>query len=374
MGPLAPAVALVLASPPECAAAFPLDEQKMDYMMRFFTDSDQVAVRSSVADYTLQLQEDASLTVHWNNERVVIPAVKAPVGSPEAIDAITTASRPISGNAYTDFIKIRNEFQGQLQRGPASVGYYLSSESDYLGQQIFASYNRNLMHEHLNVSVGTSYGWDAIEPLADDDTNLGSDTKTNLHLNAVATQVLTPKTLLRVGIEHNWVEGLQHNPYRNVYAGGTNVAERHPAERQRSDAFVRLHQYIDNRSSIKLSYRVYADDWGIESHEIGTKLSQYVTQGVFARYEYRYYTQTPAEFYRDAYPSVTGIGGYLSGDYRMADLASHLFGFALNLDFDAIAADHRMLRRMGLWFNYERYFNSNNYSANIVETALGFRF
>ena len=29
---------------------------------------------------------------------------------------------------------------------------------------------------------------------------------------------------------------------------------------------------------------------------------------------------------------------------------------------------------MTLWLDYERYFNSNNYSANIVETGLDFRF
>jgi hypothetical protein len=177
-----------------------------------------------------------------------------------------------------------------------------------------------------------------------------------------------------VGAEFNQVEGLQHNPYRNVYAGGTNVPERHPESRLRRDAFVKINQYLRNRSSLKFGYRLYNDDWGITSHEISSKLSQYVTPAVSARYEYRYYTQTAATFYRDEYLSVNGIDGYRSGDYRMAELASHLFGMALNVDLDSITGAHPTLGRMELWFNYQRYFNSNNYSANILETGLDFRF
>jgi len=152
------------------------------------------------------------------------------------------------------------------------------------------------------------------------------------------------------------------------------VPERHPDHRERRDTFVKLNHYFAQRSSLKLGYRYYNDDWGIDSHELDSKLSQYVTQGLFARYEYRYYTQTAADFHRDEYVSVNGIDGYRTGDYRMGDLSSHLFGFALDMDFTRLAADSPVLQRMGAWFSYERYFNSNNYSANILETGLSFRF
>ena len=65
------------------------------------------------------------------------------------------------------------------------------------------------------------------------------------------------------------------------------MPERHPDHRQRRDVFLRVNQYLPNRSSLKLNYRLYNDDWGVTSHELGSSLSQYVTQGVSARYEYR---------------------------------------------------------------------------------------
>ena len=368
------ALGLCVAGATTCAAADAGDPQTVNGLMRMFVDSKHVLVRSFIQDVSLPMGDDGSFSLHWNNERVMVPAIQAPAGSQEAVDAITTASRPIRGNAFQDFAKTRNELTGSLARGGASVEYYHSIESDYLAHQLGGSFNRDVRGDQLNVSLGSSYGWDDIEPLANDNTNSTGDRKTTVHLNAVATQVLSPTTMLRYGLEDNIVDGLQHNPYRRVYAGGTSVPENHPRRRDRRDAFLKLNQYLQNRSSLKFDYRFYTDDWGVLSHEASTKLSQYVTHGLFAQYEYRYYTQTAADFYRPEYATTSGIGGYLTGDYRLGPLSSHLFGVTLNFDLASLAADTPALRRLNLSLDYERYFNSNNYSADILETGIDFRF
>ncbi|HEY6866773.1 MAG TPA: DUF3570 domain-containing protein [Candidatus Eisenbacteria bacterium] len=372
--PVALAAGLCAACSTRGAADELLDPSTLGTLYRSFTDSGHVTVQSLMGDYALPLMSQTALSLHWNNEHVRIPGISAPPGSQEAIDAITTASRPITNNAYQDYIKVRNEMQGELSHDRAAVNYYLSSEVDYLAQQLGGKYNRDFHDQRLNVSVGTSYGWDEIKPLADSDTRPTSGTKTTLHGDAVATQILSPTTLLRWGIEVNVVDGLQHNPYRNVYAGGTHVPERHPDHRQRRDTFLRLNQYLANRSSLKLSYRLYNDDWGITSHELASSINQYITHGMVVSYEYRYYTQTRAYFFRDEYATTTGIDGYLSGDYRMNYLASHLFGASTQLDMGTLAPSHAFLRRTAVWLNWERYFNSNNYSANILESGVDFHF
>jgi hypothetical protein len=350
------------------------DTHELNAVTRFFLDSDKVAVRSFIEQYTVPLRDGLGFTVHWNNERVVVPAVAAPPGSQDAVDAITTASRPISGNAYQDFVKVRNEFTGTLARRDVSLEYYHSVESDYLARQVAASWNRDFQDDQFNVALGTSWGWDDIEPLANDRQNAGADRKTTLHWNAVATQVLGPTTVLRGGVEMNQVSGLQHNPYRRVYAGGTNVPERHPDRRWRRDAFLKLNQWFDNRSSVRADYRFYTDDWGVHSHETSAKLSQYLTQGVYAQYDYRWYTQTAADFWQPEYAGTTGVDGFLTGDYRLGPLSSHLFGIALNFDLGVLASESKFLRRLNVSLDYERYFNSNNYSADILETGIDFRF
>lgn len=371
---LASAFALAACAAAPAAAQVADGSRAANGLFRLFADSKHVLVRSFVEDFSVPLRGDANLSVHWNHERVRIPAVAAPVGSAEAIDAITTASRPIAGDAYEDFEKVRNELQGSVNRGGATLGYYHSVESDYLGRQLSASYARDVRGDQLNLSVGTSFGWDDIEPLADQRGDAAADRKNTLHVNAVATRILTPVSVVRVGVEVNHVTGLQHNPYRLVYAGGTSVAERHPDSRLRRDAFVKFHQYLANRSSLKLDYRLYGDDWGVLSHEVAGGLSQYVTRGLYAQYEYRWYTQSAADFWRPEYATTGGAGGYLTGDYRMSPMSSHLFGFSLEADLGVLAPESPKLRRFAVSLDYERYFNSNNYSADILETGLQFRF
>jgi len=343
-------------------------------LFRVFVDSKHVLVRSLVEDFSVPMPGSATLSMHWNHERVTIPGVTATPGSPEAIDAITTASRPISGDAYEDFEKVRNELEGRVARGPVSVGYYHSMEPDYLGRQLSATYSRELRDNQLNLSLGTSYGWDDIKPVEDQRSSTAADTKNTLHLNAVATQVLTPTSVVRVGVELNHVTGLQHNPYRLVYAGGTSVPENHPDSRERRDAFVKFNQYLSNRSSLNCDYRLYGDDWGVVSHEIAGGLAQYLTRGLYARYQYRWYSQTSATFWSTDYATTQGVDGYLTGDYRMSPLSSHLFGFSLNADLGVMAPDSPKLRRFALMLDYERYFNNSNYSADILETGVEFRF
>jgi len=55
-------------------------------------------------------------------------------------------------------------------------------------------------------------------------------------------------------------------------------------------------------------------------------------------------------------------------------LSAHLFGLSLNFDLGTMASSMPVFGRTALVIGYERYFNSNNYSADFLETGLDFRF
>jgi len=367
--------ALVVASP--ASAFLRADEQNAGFIFQYFADADDIHVYSNHANYTLDLTGPWSWNSKFNHEMVVVPALTAPAGSQESVDAITTASRPIRDNndAYRDFAKHRNEFQTALTRDNVMAGYYVSSENDYFAQQVKANADWDFLDQNLNLSTGASFGWDSITPLEDADAATSiQDFRHTTHFNVVATQVLSRTTVARVGLEMNVVNGLQHNPYRNVYVDGGNVAERHPDQRLRRDAFLKVNQYFGNRSSLKLDYKIYGDDWGIFSHTVGTRLAQYVTPDFVVRYRYRFYTQSAADFFRDEYLVAGGIDGYQTGDYRMGEFAAHLFGTRVDWGLASLFGHDRMWGRLKLSLGYERYFNSNNFSANIFESGLSLAF
>ncbi len=347
-----------------------IDETTASYLFNYYHDVDGVAVFGHYATTGLRLENAVGLTFQWVHDRVVFPAIEAPPGTQEAADAITSASRPIANSAdpYQDYVKTRNSFEGSVAYHGYSAGYYVSKESDYFAQMLSASVNHDFNGDNLNLAVSASYSWDSIEPLEDADTQSIPDYRRTTYWSLVATQVVTKSTVLRGGVELNHVRGLQEDPYRNVYVDGTNVPENHPNERTRTDLFVGLSQYLYNRSSVRLDYRYYSDDWGITSHMIGLKLNQYVNEEFTFRYRYRYYAQLPSDFYRVEYNESGGVDGYQTGDYRLGDFGAHLFGGQVQW------YPHRFFGRLGLrtklTLGYERYFNSNNFSADVFETGL----
>lgn len=363
----------LLASSPASAR---LDLAQTGYTFHFFSDVDDVSVSSHFIRENVEFENSFAANFQLNHETVVVPAIDAPIGSGEAADAITTASRPIENleDAFSDFVKTRNELQGGVTYKGAQVGYYVSDENDYFAQMVWTNYNYDLFSKNLNLSAGLNYAWDKINPVQDADTAGTPGTRDTVFMSFVATQVLTPTTVLRLGVEHSLVDGLQHNPYRNVYAGGGPVPELHPYSRVRDDLFVDLSQYLPNRSSIKVDYRWYTDDWGVDSHTIGVKLNQYVTDNFVVRYRYRYYNQTAAWFYRDEYLDADGIDGYRTGDYRMAAFDAHLFGGKVFWNLDHYFEGTDKIQRVDLTLGYERYFNSTNFTANIFETGLEMSF
>ncbi len=347
-----------------------IDETTASYLFNYYSDVDGVAVFGHYVTTGLRLENAVNLNFQWVHDRVVFPAIEAPPGSQEAADAITSASRPIANSAdpYQDYVKSRNSFEGSVAYQNYSAGYYVSQESDYFAQMISGSVNRDFNGDNLNIAVSASYSWDSIEPLEDADTQGVPDYRRTTYWSIVATQVVTKSTVLRAGAEFNHVRGLQEDPYRNVYVAGSNVPEHHPDERARTDVFLGLSQYVYNRSSVKLDYRYYSDDWGVTSHMIGVKLNQYVNDEFTFRYRYRYYAQLPSDFYRVEYTEAGGVGGYQTGDYRLGDFGAHLFGGQVQW------YPHRLFGRLGLrsqiTLGYERYFNSNNFSADVFETGL----
>ena len=347
-------------------------EDTAGYLVHFFSDVNGVDVVTMYFDYGFTTRSELNASLEWSHDLVIIPAIEAPPGSAAAADAITTASRPIADadQPYEDYVKTRDALQGTVNYHGLKVGYYVSSESDYFAQMVSTGWERDLWQDNLNLAAGLSYGWDRIEPLADDGLVGAAARRGTLHGNLVATRVLTPRTTLRVGAEFDLVSGQQHDPYRNVYAGGSIVSEKHPDDRFRRDLFLRLNRWLGNQSSLRADFRLYNDDWDVTSRTWGLRLNQYVSDDLVVAYRYRYYAQSSAWFYRDDYDAVNGVGGYLTGDYRLGDFGAHLFGGRVTWTPESVARRWRFLRDVEVVLGYERYFNSNNFTASIYETGL----
>jgi hypothetical protein len=346
---------------------------KVKITTNFFSDNAGMSVQSPTLELVKSLSRKAIFSLRYSVDRVSLPPVRGIAGIPAPIDGITGASRPVGATGVADaYSKNRNEFIAGLELSSFSIQGYYSQESDYIGRLATVGISEEFNQKNTNLSLSFSQGYDDINP-----TGSGNHyTKKSQAVNLTLTQALSPKSSLRAGADIQRLDGYQSNPYRTVYVGGDHHFEKHPEERLRSAVYMKFNTNLaPSRAALWLEGRYYWDDWGIESKTFGVKFYQYLSRAVLVRYRYRYYTQAGADFYLSSYP-LQGVPAFYTADYKLQPFDAHLFGVLLECDLSALGRQGRigLLENSTLDVKYERYFSSNDFSANIFQLGLTFNY
>ena len=369
-------VVFVLAAPLGTAA-----EERVTAGVHTFSDSEDNRVETYALEWLQELRHDWKVMLRGALDRVVLPPLPGLPGSPENVDAITTASRPVQSAELSKqgYDKLREEATGNVEWTPAdgrlhtNGSFYYSKESDYVGRQIGVGLAHDFQQGNTNLSFGLSHGFDTITPELHGGTTQPEQERTTEDLTCVWTQMISPKSRGTFGFEGTWVMGFQSNPYRHVYAGGLVVPERHPDRRFRRSLFAQYDRYLMTRSSVSLGGRWYSDDWGVLAGTVDAQFHQYVGNHLIVRYRYRYHTQTAASFQRDLYTSPEGVDGYYTADYKLDDFASNLFGVKLSVPFAGFQIAP-WARGVVLDLKVERYFDSKSFAATVLESGFTWPF
>lgn len=344
-----------------------------------FSDSEENHIDSWVMEYGTHWADAWSAGLRGALDRVHLPPLPGLPGSRENVDAITAASRPVrsAADSKQSFLKERQELTGSIAWAPrgrsvrGAGSYYVSRESDYLAQQVSGEVSRAWNAGMTGLGLRTSYGYDRIHP----DTHLDGDpalhTRTSLDVTATCTQTFSPTLQGEVGVELTAVSGFQSNPYRQVYVAGTKLPERHPDARLRRAVFGQVDRWFSTRASGSIGVRYYNDDWGVNAGTFDARFNQYVGDHFVVRYRYRYHTQTAAEFYRDLYSDPAAAQGFRTGDYKLQDFDSNLFGIKVSVPFEGWVS---WTDGLVLDLKYERYFDSNSFAAHVLEAGFSWPF
>jgi hypothetical protein len=346
-------------------------DDKVSLRTNFFSDNTGTAVQSPAVEIVKDILRGAEFFLRYSMDRVIVPPIRGVSATPSPVDAVTGASRPISVDdpANQSFTKERNEIIAGLQTERFAASYYYSKESDYIGRLATASANFDFNQRNSNLAMSYSYGWDRIEPLATDTLHK----KISHNASVALTQTLSPKLIGRIGVDVSRVEGFQSNPYRAVFAAGLHRLEIHPLTRNRVAGFVKLNRYFETMASLHAGYRFYRDDWQVQSHTFDFAYHQYFSDKVLIRYRYRYYNQTGAFFYRSGYATVQP---FMTADYKLEPFNSHLFGVKMEYKLKDLVKGGFLsfLSSSTVEAKYERYFSSNDFTADIFQFGLVFNY
>ena len=182
------------------------------------------------------------------------------------------------------------------------------------------------------------------------------------------TQLLSPTTVAHLDYGYTLQEGRLSNGWNIVPTPqGSFQFEKLPAERGRHAFVGRIAQYLPWNGALHGSYRFYLDTFGIAAHTLEVELHQRLAPFARLRFNYRYHTQTGADFFRTSVPLGAPI--FATADSDLAPLHAHTVGVKGTFDIPVPFA-----RTLHADLAVERYFRSNDLRVSVYSCGLGLLF
>ncbi|MCA9660580.1 MAG: DUF3570 domain-containing protein [Myxococcales bacterium] len=319
-----------------------------------------------------------------------LPDERFNVGVGYLLDAVSSASIAAGAAAVTGGDRVFTEMRhgttvsanSKLGDNYLSAFFRHSTESDYRGRMLGASYARDVLQRSGTISATYSYSFDRAFWIRANIRDLHPWTSTgdtNLlqvhYLNLGYTHALHPTVLAGLNVEGIVARGPQDNPYRKVLNG---LDESHPLLRQRLAPSVFVRWALPKaRLVIEPRYRYYADDWGIRAHAIDTRIHIRATRNLLFRLRYRYYTQSGAFFWtEDGF--FEHDAPYRTADPKVSRFLSHTPGAQVAFRMDPLAERVEALHFLrGAWIQatYNHVFQTNRFgNARLGSVSLSMPF
>jgi hypothetical protein len=369
--------ALVLLPVTMSTVALPLwaGDGEMGFTNYYFTDSGANKVITTSFNLARNLLEKTTFLIDIELDHVTVPPVTA----------VTGATRP-QRQKDQPFEKSRGQVIVGLEQGVGqdwsfAANFYRSQEVDYISNAVVGTVSIDMFQKNTTLTLRGQYNADKVGKLLESGDVLNQ--KKSVYTGAAnLTQVLSPTTVLDLAYDLVVLKGLLSDPYRQVSVlddvGGTVIVdELHPNWRVRHAGTARINQYIPKiRASLLGSYRYYTDTWAVHSHTAELKFNKYIFNDLVLGLDYRYYAQTGAFFYRDDYVGSTfTLGSYRTADYKLKPFSSNTVGFSLTFMLRALStpgSELEFLEKSSIELMYFRYFNTLDFSADILQVAIKF--
>jgi len=245
-------------------------------------------------------QPSTLITVRQNANivhQVMVPVDAITAASPDAVDAISTASRR---NIAFD-VDVRSKYK--LNEHDTLTSRVMAHGEEPMGGGVIGiGWQRGLADDNASVSVNGSLGIDGFDDHDHFGDFLGKTARETLNANVSASQLLSPTTV----VDGSYGVTYQHGTLRTGWnavptTDGLLTDEVLPRGRVRQALSARLAQFVPaTRTALKAWYRLYHDGFGIDAHTIEASAYQYVASWIYVRGSYRFHHQDGADFFTTA--------------------------------------------------------------------------
>jgi len=251
--------------------------------------------------------------------------------SSASVDVMTTASpyeeKRTQYSVGADYVRGKTIY---------SLGYTNSDEPDYVADTAYGTISQDLFGDLTTITLGYQRGWNTVGKRGDPTFHPRTDTR-NYQIGL--SQIITKNLILGASYEAITDEGFLNNPYRSVRyvdpTSGTGFsfeAERYPRTHTSNAAAVRARYHLPMRAAVYGEYRFYTDTWKVRGHTAQIGYTYPWKDDWLFDVNYRYYTQTQADFYSDLFPRQN-FANFLARDKELSTFKSHAIGLEASYRF-----------------------------------------
>jgi hypothetical protein len=218
-----------------------------------------------------------------------------------------------------------------FDRASYAVGVSHSSEHDYVSNALSLEGTWASEDNNRTWNLGLGGAADSIHPTKGGQDNIRDKKKNTQELMLGVSQVLTTTDLAQLNLTVSQSKGYLNDPYKAL--------DVRPDRRSQVALLGRWnHHFEDGGTTLRSSYRYYRDSYRISAHTLQLEWVKPYTQGALNGLSLtpslRYYTQSAASFYRDAYVDAAGYpvfpdvvpGQRNSGDHRLSAFGAVTLG------------------------------------------------
>jgi Protein of unknown function (DUF3570) len=285
------------------------------------------ASASTEKDYN-SLGASASLTRDYNNKLTTLSA-----GISGSLDSVEPAGG-IVPRGLTPLASAYAVASADPVGSSGSEDFFSPHIEDILATP--AAVSTSLVHAVTTASgavIGTGSG--GTTTIVNGGTSRQSKKKESVDGIIGVTQVVNHRTLTQLNYSLGVSSGYLTDPYKiiSMVDGTTGETldyrtELRPDSRLRQSFYWKAVYHL-TEDVIHISYRYYWDDWGIRSNTVDLHYHFDLGGDFYVEPQFRYYTQSAADFYHHSLVDGATLPRYASADYRLAQMTSTSYGLKL---------------------------------------------
>jgi hypothetical protein len=192
-----------------------------------------------------------------------------------------------------------------------------------------------------------------------------SEEKESYTAFAGVAQVINRYLATQTSVTYKYSTGYLSDPYKQAFVGSGGVADTRPEQRHQIAFLHRIRGHFDQvNGTLHVDTAFSWDDWGVNALTLDLAWHQALWDALQLVPQFRYYSQSQADFYEPTYQGPFVPGEFYSSDFRLSPFGALSYGIKAQTQF------------RGMWktdweaaLSYERYLSDGDLALGNVGSA-----